>query len=153
MGCETSDPKQNPNNLQQTLKRKNTMATLEQLIAQKAEIDAKQQEISAQVEKANAELLERNQAELKAKAAELVAQVLKLLDGTSEEITQYVAADLTKALAERFPKKKQAGRKVTGIKVAAKYRHGENEWTGRGLPPKWLVAELQAGRKKEDFLI
>lgn len=130
------------------------MATLEQLIAQKAEIDAKQQEISAQVEKANAELLERNQAELKAKASELVAQVLQLLDGTSEEITQYAAEDLVIALAERFPKKKkQAGRKVTGIKVAPKYRHGENVWTGRGLAPKWMVAELQAGRKKEDFLI
>lgn len=130
------------------------MSNLVQLLAQKAELDAKQKEISAQVEKANIEQAERNQAELKAKAVELVAQVLQLLDGTSEEITQYVAEDLTKALAERFPKpKKQAGRKVTGIKVDPKYRHGENEWSGRGLAPKWMFAELQAGRKKEDFLI
>jgi len=130
------------------------MMNLEQMLAQQAEIAAKQKEISAQVEKAHAEQSERTKAELKAKAAELVTQVLQLLDGTSEEITQYVAEDLTKALAERFPKKKkQAGRKVTGTKVAPKYRHGENEWTGRGLAPKWMVAELQAGRSKEDFLI
>lgn len=130
------------------------MANLEQLLAQKAEIEAKAKAVAEQVEQAQSEQAERNKAELKEKAADLVAQILQLLDGTSEEVTQYAAEDLTKALAERFQKpKKQAGRKVTGIKVAPKYRHGENEWTGRGLAPKWMVAELQAGRKKEDFLI
>jgi len=38
--------------------------------------------------------------------------------------------------------------------VAAKYRdeHG-NQWTGRGLKPRWLAAALAAGRKLEDFAV
>jgi DNA-binding protein H-NS len=38
--------------------------------------------------------------------------------------------------------------------VAAKYRgpNGEN-WSGRGLPPRWLAALLAEGKKKEDFAI
>jgi len=40
--------------------------------------------------------------------------------------------------------------------VAAKYRNPENPsetWAGRGLAPRWLAAQLKAGKKKEDFLI
>ena len=40
--------------------------------------------------------------------------------------------------------------------VAAKYRNPENPtetWAGRGLPPRWLAAQLKTGKKKEDFLI
>ncbi|MCF8168377.1 MAG: H-NS histone family protein [Rhodoferax sp.] len=39
-------------------------------------------------------------------------------------------------------------------KVAAKYRgpNGE-EWTGRGLTPKWLKLHIDAGKMKEDFAI
>jgi DNA-binding protein H-NS len=42
-----------------------------------------------------------------------------------------------------------------GGTVAAKYRHpstGET-WTGRGKMPRWLQAEVAAGKRKEDFLI
>lgn len=41
------------------------------------------------------------------------------------------------------------------LKVKPKYRHkktGET-WAGRGKPPRWMVAEIKAGKKKEDFLI
>jgi DNA-binding protein H-NS len=40
-------------------------------------------------------------------------------------------------------------------KVAPKYRHPETgtTWTGRGIPPKWLAAELAQGRSRDDFLI
>ena len=40
--------------------------------------------------------------------------------------------------------------------VSSKYRNPQNplqEWTGRGLAPKWLKEFLAAGQKKEDFLI
>ena len=40
--------------------------------------------------------------------------------------------------------------------VAAKYRNPENPmetWAGRGLPPRWLDAQLKRGKKKDDFLI
>lgn len=42
-----------------------------------------------------------------------------------------------------------------GTTVAAKYRNlstGET-WTGRGKPPRWMAAEIAAGKRKEDFLI
>ncbi len=47
------------------------------------------------------------------------------------------------------------GSRSRGMTVAAKYRHprtGET-WTGRGKMPKWLQAEVNAGKRKEDFLI
>lgn len=42
-----------------------------------------------------------------------------------------------------------------GTKVAAKYRHPETgaTWSGRGILPKWMAAEIEKGRKREDFLI
>lgn len=48
-----------------------------------------------------------------------------------------------------------AKRSVAGKKVEAKYRHHRTgqTWSGRGLHPKWLAAELAAGRRLEDFLI
>ena len=47
------------------------------------------------------------------------------------------------------------GSRSKGMTVAAKYRHprtGET-WTGRGKMPKWLQAEVNSGKRKEDFLI
>jgi hypothetical protein len=33
-------------------------------------------------------------------------------------------------------------------------RPSTNEmWTGRGKPPKWLAAEIAAGKTREDFLV
>lgn len=42
-----------------------------------------------------------------------------------------------------------------GGKVAPKYRHPAtgDTWSGRGLQPKWLKAELAAGRKLADFAV
>lgn len=38
--------------------------------------------------------------------------------------------------------------------VKAKYRGPEGQkWAGRGKPPKWMVPLLEAGAKKEDFLV
>ena len=45
--------------------------------------------------------------------------------------------------------------RAKGATVAAKYRSqatGET-WTGRGKMPRWLQAQVSAGKKKEDFLI
>ena len=44
---------------------------------------------------------------------------------------------------------------VKGSRIAAKYRHpvtGET-WSGRGAVAKWLAAEIQNGKRIEDFLI
>jgi len=40
--------------------------------------------------------------------------------------------------------------------VTAKYANPLNpneKWTGRGMTPKWMVAAIKLGKKKEDFLI
>lgn len=40
--------------------------------------------------------------------------------------------------------------------VDIKYRdpaNPQNTWTGRGIQPRWLTQKLEAGHKKDDFLI
>ena len=93
--------------------------TLVELLAQKAELEAK--------------IADARQHEL----AGATAQVKALIEAhglTSEDI---------------FGGKKPRAAKKTGT-VAAKYRDpiSGKEWTGRGLPPKWL-----AGKNREDYLI
>jgi DNA-binding protein H-NS len=50
---------------------------------------------------------------------------------------------------------KKAG-KQKSPSVASKYRNPSNpnqEWTGRGLAPKWMQALIAEGRSKDEFLI
>jgi DNA-binding protein H-NS len=52
----------------------------------------------------------------------------------------------------------RAGRRRTsplnGMKVAPKYRGPSGEtWAGRGMRPRWLVAEMKGGKKLDAFLI
>ena len=51
-------------------------------------------------------------------------------------------------------KKKQGGEKRAYAAPAAKYRgpNGE-EWSGRGLTPRWLSALIAAGHTKEEFAV
>jgi DNA-binding protein H-NS len=63
--------------------------------------------------------------------------------------------DLFKEVATIATKDKTVGKKSgsTGS-VPVKYRDDKgHSWSGRGLTPKWLEAEIEAGKKKEDFLI
>lgn len=51
------------------------------------------------------------------------------------------------------PAKRRGG---STAKVPPKYRdpsNPENTWTGRGRTPLWMVAYLEAGQSREDFLI
>ena len=44
--------------------------------------------------------------------------------------------------------------KSRGRKVAPKYRGPKGElWSGRGMKPRWLVAEMKKGKRAEDFAI
>lgn len=55
--------------------------------------------------------------------------------------------------AKKTPARKSAQK---GSKVEPKYRNPADPtqtWAGRGMPPKWLAAELARGRKLEDFAI
>lgn len=42
-----------------------------------------------------------------------------------------------------------------GKKVPAKYKHPATgqTWSGRGITPKWMAAEIAKGKKREDFAI
>ena len=52
---------------------------------------------------------------------------------------------------------RKVGTKLDGTErkaVAAKYKDDQgNQWTGRGLKPRWLTAALATGRKLEDFAV
>jgi DNA-binding protein H-NS len=48
------------------------------------------------------------------------------------------------------------GSALKGTKVAPKYRNPKNRsetWAGRGAMPRWMAAAVEAGKKKESFLI
>ena len=102
------------------------MPTVAELLAQKAAIE--KQIIDAQREE----------------KAGAIAQVKALMAQHGLSLADLSARSTT---AVRGPK--------AGGKVAAKYRNAAtgDTWSGRGLQPKWLKAELEAGRKLEDFAI
>jgi DNA-binding protein H-NS len=51
---------------------------------------------------------------------------------------------------------RKSGKGRTTGKVPPKYRNPakpSETWSGRGLPPRWMAAQLKKGKKREDFLI
>jgi len=101
------------------------MSSLQDLLAQKADIDRQISE---------ARRHERNEAISKVRA--LMAE------------HGLTAADLVaKASGPRGS--------TSGRKVAAKYRDpvSGQTWTGRGLKPKWLAAALESGKQLTDFAV
>jgi DNA-binding protein H-NS len=73
----------------------------------------------------------------------------------------FSVVEVVEAIRPHFPEKGKRGRGAkktradAGKKAEPKYRDpktGET-WTGRGRPAGWLKAYLDAGKKKEDFLI
>jgi DNA-binding protein H-NS len=105
------------------------MADLQQLIRQKAD-------------------LERQIAQLNSRGRqEAIDEIRKIMTEhglTSEDISSPGRA-------------RKVGTKLDGSQrkaVAAKYKDGQgNQWTGRGLKPRWLTAALAGGRKLEDFAV
>jgi DNA-binding protein H-NS len=105
------------------------MADLQQLIRQKAD-------------------LERQIAQLNSKgrqdAIEEIRRIMVEHDLTSDDISAPARG-------------RKTGTKLDGSErkaVAAKYRDDQgNQWTGRGLKPRWLTAALASGKKLEDFAV
>jgi DNA-binding protein H-NS len=104
------------------------MATLQELLAQRAEIEKKIADV---------------QREERGAAINKVRQLMAEFGLTAADIAG-------KTPAVRSP----GSGKSTG-KVAAKYRNAQtgDSWTGRGLQPKWLKAALADGAKLEDFAL
>ena len=68
------------------------------------------------------------------------------------DIADKVGLSIEQILEYGAGKRKKSTRKA----VEPRYRSKSNTsdtWTGRGKQPRWLVAELDAGSKLEDFLI
>ena len=105
------------------------MATLKELLAQKAALDD-------QIEQA------KNQDR-----TEAIAKIRALMDDYSLTL-----ADLGARPAAKKPA--AAVRKPLG-KVAAKYRNASTgeTWSGRGLQPNWLKAAIAGGKSIEDFAV
>ena len=109
-----------------------------------------------------------NEAALRKKAAE--EAVAKAADELNEirEKARAAAIAKSKAAIAQFgieprdlfegiqvvEKKKQSGEKRKYAPPTTKYRgpNGE-EWSGRGLTPRWLSALIAAGRTKQEFAI
>ena len=112
-----------------------SVASVADLRAQMAAIEAQRIAIEKQIAEAQKEERSAAIAKIKALMAEYGLTVADL------------GARAPSTPAARGPK--------AGGKVAPKYRHpGTGEtWTGRGLQPKWLKAELAQGKKLSDFTI
>lgn len=94
-----------------------------------------------------------------------VAEVRKALAGvakkhgwTLEEVFGAGAKSAPSASAAKS-RKAATGKSRTsatkGAKVPPKYRHPTTDatWSGRGIVPKWMAAEISNGKSREDFLI
>jgi DNA-binding protein H-NS len=82
-----------------------------------------------------------------------VTQLLALREDIDKQLQAH-RAELQAQLAQISSVNGKAGH-VRGVKVPPKYRHpktGET-WTGRGGVAGWLAKEIEAGHKREDFLI
>ncbi|CAN5797957.1 H-NS histone family protein [soil metagenome] len=104
------------------------MATLRDLLAQRAELE-KQIESTQKQERGDA-----------------ISKVKSLM-------AEYglTVADLNARSATKTPGS-SAGK---GGKVAAKYRNASTgeTWSGRGLQPRWLKTAIASGKKAEDFAV
>lgn len=110
-------------------------ATLSELEAQRAELDAK-------IQAAKAEAIASAVAEVKA-LMEAKGVTLEMLGGRK--------ARTPRAAAAAAPKQT---RSTKGAKVPAKYQGPDGEtWSGRGLRPKWLREALAAGASLESLAV
>jgi len=93
-------------------------------------------------------------------------QLIELRDQI-EEVLSKNAGDVRRQLAalggstgvtsgKRLGRPPGTPSKLKGRKVAPKYRNPKNRaetWAGRGGMPRWLRAEIKAGKKLESFAI
>lgn len=90
----------------------------------------------------------RKQGELKGMVSKWLADAAAVGYGAGD-----VLAEVRSQTGEGG-KRRRAARSDAGSTAAPKYRGPNGElWSGRGQPPKWMKPLLNAGKKKEDFLI
>ncbi|MFM8678734.1 MAG: H-NS family nucleoid-associated regulatory protein [Alphaproteobacteria bacterium] len=102
--------------------------------------------------------IEKEIKALQQKAAKLRAGKGKGLKIVLAAMKEYglSAADVAEAAGKPARRGRPPGRKTgpaKGGKVAVKFKHGSDTWTGRGRTPRWLVALEKEGRKREEFRV
>jgi DNA-binding protein H-NS len=85
---------------------------------------------------------------------DLRTQVESALSGYRSTLEKQLAA-LGTSVTSLGGKVARGGRSaMKGRKVAPKYHGPGGElWAGRGATPRWLVAAVKGGKKRDDFLI
>ena len=72
---------------------------------------------------------------------------------------QAIAQSAGFSIGELFDEKKpKAAKPAPGKRAKAKLKfrdpkNAKNTWSGRGRMPKWLAAEVEKGKKKEDYAV
>lgn len=102
--------------------------------------------------------IEKEIKALQQKAAKLRAGKDKGLKVVLAAMKEYglSAADVAEAAGKTARRGRPPGKKAgsaKGGKVAVKYKHGSDTWTGRGRTPRWLVALEKDGRKRDEFRV
>jgi DNA-binding protein H-NS len=93
-----------------------------------------------------AELEDRASAIRETERSAAIVQIKSLMETFSIQQNE-LAGKAAPSLAKKVKNK-------TATKAPAKYRDASgNEWTGRGLQPRWLRAELAKGATLESFAI
>jgi DNA-binding protein H-NS len=90
------------------------------------------------------------------KLRELREQVDAMISAKVSERRQELESELSELARHDGKGRGRRGASLIGRTVAPKYRNPENTsetWSGRGLPPRWMAAQIKAGKKKDDFLI
>ena len=107
---------------------------------------------------------EKLRVEESAKIAQVVKSIKEQMRKHGLTIAHLTAAgsamktSLGKSMVKVGKATKKAGSALKAndkrLKVKPKYRNKKGEtWAGRGKPPRWMAAELKAGKKKDYFLI
>lgn len=112
------------------------MNSVQDLVRQRDELARQQQELNQQIEAAR-----------RSERAGVIAQIKALMAEHGVTLAELSSGKPARGSA------KASG--PTGSKVAPKYRHPDSgeTWSGRGLKPKWLQAEIAGGKALDDFKI
>ncbi len=110
------------------------MSSVQDLVRQRDELARQQQELNQQIEAAR-----------RSERAGVIAQIKALMAEHGVTVAELGSSKPVRGSA------KATG--SAGGKVAPKYRHPDSgeTWSGRGLKPKWLQAEIAGGKSLDDF--
>jgi len=123
------------------------MASYQELLSQKATLDAQAAELAAKLDAARAE--EKQGA---------IALIKELMARNDVRLSDLGTPRSKSARAARPASASTKPNPLSGKKIPAKYCGVDEEgkpaaWSGRGLQPKWLSAAIAAGCKLEDFRV